>query len=578
MRSCISKRIFHGFCAFVLVICCLSTAYAQEEEKNYSISLTKTAKAQEGKDIHEVGDKKVLAQEYTVQEGDHLWQLLRKRGLLQNRNLDELLSILKKMNKSLHDLDMIHPGEKIIIPLKIAPVAGAPAEEKTVPLTDLKDINFQNYTIKQDDYLIRVVKGIYNIPPDDLYNDYLKLVRQMNPSIKDLNIIYPGQTIRLPIYSPEVVRVPIKVTTSTESRDKDQGKTVSREPNPVGHDLAEIFVEMGEEWIQSGEHFIPLKTGGQVNLKASSFPIINRKKGHRVIVDLDSKLPPKIAGLIESSWNDYRVVPLTRDDDLRASLDKIFKKCDYPRVSKSGEPLKMGKDIPLSITGDWVIKMPETGSDNNFSSVVINLRDTDTPDTPRIIKDYLAGVGVKIIDYPPGGDDSFAGAARVEPLKAGEDPSSLIKTILSLSGKSFSRNAEISVYQAEKADLQLLIRADFSLKIDGENAVIDLSGLAPEIISLLKEQHFQTLSLATEKEPLNLVARTCEFLGIQFRRGPHHFKAVNRDDSKNIRLSLPGIIFPDSNGASILATPLDLPDEINAFLSHKGYKILFVSS
>ena len=352
---------------------------------------------------------------------------------------------------------------------------------------------------------------------------------------------------------------------------------MSREPNPVGHDLAEIFVEMGEEWIQSGEHFIPLKTGGQVNLKASSFPIINRKKGHRVIVDLDSKLPPKIAELIESSWNDYRVVPLTRDDDLRASLDKIFKKCDYPKVSKSGEPLKMGKDIPLRITGDWVIKMPETGSDNNFSSIVINLRDTDTPDTPRIIKDYLAGVGVKIIDYPPGGDDSFAEAAWVAPLKAGEDPSSLIKTVLSLSGKSFSRNAKISVYQAEKADLQLLIRADFSLKIDGENAVIDLSGLAPEIISLLKEQHFQTLSLATEKEPLNLVARTCEFLGIQFRRGPHHFKAVNRDDSKNIRLTLPGIIFPDSNGASVLATPLDLPDEINAFLSHKGYKILVVS-
>ena len=575
MISCIFKRIFHGFCAFGLILFFLNPLQAQEEETNYSISLTKTAETQEGKDIHEVDDKKVLAQEYTVQDGDHVWQLLRERGLLQKQNLAELLSMLKKMNKSLDNLDLIHPGEKIIIPLKIVPIDGVPTEGKTVQLADLKDINFQNYTVKQDDYLVKIVRGMYSVPEDNLYSDYLDLVRQLNPSINDLDTIHPGQTIRLPIYSPEVVRVPIKTATATKSTDKD--KRVSLKPNPVALALAEILVEIGEEWIQSGEHFIPLKSGGQINLKASSFPIINMRKGHRVIVDLDNKLPSKMARLIESSWNNYRVVHLTKDDALHSSLDKIIKACGFPKVYKIGEPLELGNDIHLKITGDWIIKLAKTDSDNEFNLVVINLKDTNSSDTPGTIKDYLAGFGVKIIDYPPGDDVFSAGTDEVETLKAGEDPLSLIKTVLNLAGKSFSENAVIPVYQTQKDDLKLIIKADFSLKIKGRDAVIDLTGLAPEVISLLEERDYLTLSLATEKEPVNMVARACEFLGIQFQRGPQHFKAIARDDSKNITLTLPGVIFSDSNGKSILATPLCLPDEINAFLTQKGYKILFVS-
>jgi hypothetical protein len=47
-----------------------------------------------------------------------------------------------------------------------------------------------------------------------------------------------------------------------------------------------------------------------------------------------------------------------------------------------------------------------------------------------------------------------------------------------------------------------------------------------------------------------------------------------RDDSSNIRLTLPGIVFPDSDGKPILATTLSPPDKISAFLSHRGYRIL----
>jgi LysM repeat protein len=116
----ILRHFLLGFCTCLLVFSFSKAAEAREGEKTYSISLIKTAEIEE--DIYEIDDKRVLAQEYTVQKGDYVWKILRKKALLERRNLSELFSMLKKLNKSLRNLDLIYPGEKIIIPLKITPL------------------------------------------------------------------------------------------------------------------------------------------------------------------------------------------------------------------------------------------------------------------------------------------------------------------------------------------------------------------------------------------------------------------------------------------------------------------------
>jgi len=578
MTTCIFKGILNCLCAFLVVLFCMGPSQAKEEEKEtYSISLVKTAGIE--KDIREVDDKKVLTQEYVVEEGDWVWKILRERGLLKGRNLSELLSVLKKMNRSLHNLDLLQPGEKIIIPLKIVPLAGpsvlagSQPEIKT-PVADLKDLDLENYMVKPGDSLIRVVKGRYKIPQKNLYSEYLKVVKRLNPSIQDLNTIHPGQKIRLPIYSPEIVRKPIEP--AGPPRPEKRGKQTRI--NPMAGELCEIFLEMGEEWAQAGQHFIPLKSGGLIDLKAKSFPIINLQTGLKVIVDLSNSLPERMARLIESSRGNYRVVHLLEKDDLRSSLDKIITVCSYPKVFRMGEALELGGDIHHRITGDWIITPHKTGSNQRPGFIVINLIDTHTPAIPGMIKDYVKELGVRVIDYPPGDDDTLDLMDRVDPLEEGSDPSSLVRTVLNLTSHSFSTQVEIPVYQGQEADFKLIIKADFLLKIKGRDAVIDLTGLAPEIISLLKEQQFFILALAAEKEPLAVVARTLKFLDVQFEPGPHSFMAATRDDSRNIRLTLPGIVFADPHGKAVLVTPLSLPDEIAALLTQRGYKILALSS
>ncbi len=582
MKSTIFTFIHSAFFGLLLVFFCPGASLAQEEEKTYDISLEKTAEIE--KDMHKVDDRKVLTETLTIQKGEWVWKILREKGLLKDRNLPELLSVLKKLNKSFQNLDLVHPGEKIIIPLKIAPIAGglAPAPsspEKVVPVAALKDLNLENYSVKPGDSLSMLAKGRYDIPPKDMYKEYLELVKKLNPSIKDPNLIYPGQIIKLPIYSPEIVRKPIvpKVSEKLEVKGQDKAVSKSRKPSPVGHDLAMIFTEIGEEWVQTGRHFIPLKSGGQIDLEAKSFPIINLRNGLRVILDLNNKVPERMEKLIGSSWGNYRVAHIAEDEDLRSALDKIIRICDYPKVFKRGETLGLKGDIGLQIAGDWIIRLSQAGSDSEAKFVVVNLTAKPAFQNSGIIKDYLKGLGVKVIDYPPGQGDIKEAANEAETLSDGGNPSALIKSLLDLSGRTFSTGVKIPVYQSQKADFKLIVTADFFLKVKGSDAIIALTDLGPEVTSFLREHRFSVLSLAGEKNSLTIVSKMLEFIGVPFDPGPHDFTAAKRDDSKNIRLSLPGTVFSDKDGNPVLATPLSLPREIAVFLSQRGYRILVLS-
>ena len=194
-----------------------------------------------------------------------------------------------------------------------------------------------------------------------------------------------------------------------------------------------------------------------------------------------------------------------------------------------------------------------------------------------MIKEYLNSLGVKVIDYPQGDYKGTEVVENAATLNGGGEPASLIRALLDLTGRSYSTEVEIPVYQKQKADFKLIIKADFFLKIKGRDAIIDLIGLAPEMISLLEDHKFSVLSMANEKDPLAMVSMTLEFLDIESQNGPHSFMAGNRDDSRNVKLTLPGVVFTDSRGNPVLATPLILPEEIAAFLSKRAYRILPLS-
>jgi hypothetical protein len=570
------KEVFL-ICIVLLFAWTLAPALAEEGEKTYAISLTKTAGLEQGK-IQKVQDKKVLVTPYVVGKGEHLWQILRKKRLLKMGKIGEVLSVLRELNPALGNLDLIHPGQQVLIPLRIVPVAGAgrsrPVIEEKINVADLKNLKIENYTVQQGDALTRVVEGRYGIPSRKLYGEYLSLVKKLNPNIRDINMILPGQRIKLPIYSPELVRKPIIPERFQEEKQKPPKEKISL----LANELAQVFSELGMDWMRTGQHFIPLSTGGHINLRAESFPLLNAPTGNRIIVDLYNDLPSMVSDLIQSSWDTYRIVHVTRKDDLRSVLTGIFGACGFKDSEGTNHPLQFGGDIRLRITGDWILPMPAGASEKGPTTAVLTLREPYMPAVPWMIQDYLEELGIKVVDYPAG--ESFPGEGDSKPhlIKAPDDPVSRTEMILKRLGQKFTRSLDIPVYQSETADVKLLIKADFYLKAKGANSVIDFSGLGKKMVLFLKEHGFRVLLLHGLNDPLETLSGTLSFLGVPFEQGPHSFLACKRDQTRNIQLTLQGVSFKDAKARSILATNGILPDDVVAFLWQNGYEVLGLHS
>ena len=552
-----------------------------EEKDTLSISLVQEAT------VKKIQGREVICERYKVKKGDYIWRLLRQRRLLQRPDLAELLSLLKGMNRSLTNLDLIHPGQTILIPLNIIPVRGYGEgeeffKESIMGISTLKGMNFEDYVVRPGDCLTLVAHSRYKVPVGYLYKEYLELVRRLNPALRDPDLIYPNQVIRLPIYSRKLVRMPVKpkeVKTALEKTKATPVGDTSEAPSLRGK-LRDIFTQMGEEWIDTGEQFIPLKSGAQINLKASSFPSLNLNSGRRLIVDIRDELPADICQLIESDWEEYRIVHLAPSDTLTTAMDKILAASNYYKVLKSGEQFKVGGDIGISVAGDWVI-IPyrgERGSGDRITA--ISFIDDPSQKTPGTVRGYLEKLGIKVIDYPDfstraDGKEGVSIQQKIGIEKDADFP--LPAVLLKLAGQPFSRHVKIPVYQAESAKFNLIIQADLFFNRKGKDCIVDVTGLSPAILSLLRKHQFLVLSLAGEKDVNRMTELILDFLGVAFDSKPHELLAAARDETRTITLTFPGISFHDKEGKEILATGTRMPVEIVSFLNQKGYSLLELS-
>jgi len=571
--------IFFVISLLMALLLPLEQALSAEGEDTYSISLAQTAEIDQEKnrEVREIDkNRKALIETYTVKKGDHLWHLFRKRGILEKKNLYELIDVLKRLNPSLQNLDLIYPGQRIVIPLTLTPVGGLPIlapkpSVVTIPVEALKDIDLENYMVKSGDSLIKVVKERFGVSEEEISGQYLGMLRKANPSIENLNRIYPGQLVKLPVFSAQMVRAPIQRKRTPTPQEQER---LPIKGSVVAQQLTEIFSLIGEEWATTGEHYIPLKSGGQVNLKADSFPVLNVSNGNRVIVDLYRDLPEKMAQAITSSWDNYKIVQLKKEDDLRQALDRVLAACGYYRIYKQGEPLDLVGDIRIRMTADWIIQPLPSQGEGIGRMILLTLTDSRTAGMSPEIKSFLETLHLKVIEYPSSEPPKPVVLEGVDVLEASQKGPELIEMVLNLTGRSFSKNVEIPVYQGQKTQFSLVVKADFFLYVDGRESIIDHSGLGEETISLLRDQGMQVLSIHSEKDPYLTVSRILEFVGVKFDSNPHPFMASSRGESRNVKMTIPGIVFQDNHGQNIFASHLRLPDEIVGFLYKKGYKIL----
>ncbi|MGB7630600.1 MAG: LysM peptidoglycan-binding domain-containing protein, partial [Candidatus Deferrimicrobium sp.] len=153
-----------------------------------------TAAAQEGEDLPRIflekkvysdtaGGKQSFFETYTVEKGDTLWKILERNEPLTPDRYAELLKEFRRANPKVVDPSRLVPGQKILVP------SGGKPEAKD-------DGRMVGYTVKRGDSLSEILssRGV----PRRQWQKHFDAIREINPSVTDVDRILAGKTLRLP--------------------------------------------------------------------------------------------------------------------------------------------------------------------------------------------------------------------------------------------------------------------------------------------------------------------------------------------------------------------------------------------
>ena len=129
------------------------------------------------------GGKQSFFETHTVEKGDTLWKILERNEALTPDRYTELLKEFRRANPKVADPSRLTPGQQLLVPSGVEPKVKD--DGRTVA-----------YTVKRGDSLSKILSS--RRVPRRRWKDHLDAIRELNPSVTDVNRIVAGKTLRLP--------------------------------------------------------------------------------------------------------------------------------------------------------------------------------------------------------------------------------------------------------------------------------------------------------------------------------------------------------------------------------------------
>jgi hypothetical protein len=176
---------------------CFGDIFSQEVSDTKTIAFTKNVVVKR----YKMGE--VQAEPYTVKRGDSLWVILVNNYGIRNRQFYFFCRITKSLNPKLRNAHEIVPGQVLLIPFKYVPHFEIEKEGFRSVLLDVlssrsPEMSTEEYTFSKGEHLAQVLRDMYHVPDDLIFNKYLDVVKQLNPDMDDFDLVKPEQKIILP--------------------------------------------------------------------------------------------------------------------------------------------------------------------------------------------------------------------------------------------------------------------------------------------------------------------------------------------------------------------------------------------
>ena len=535
----------------------------------------------------------ILCAPYTVKKNDWILKIFRLRGEISQQDFPEFLKIFKRINPKIHNIDLIRPGKSILIPLKKIRTGTLPGQSSGVVTIPFVNINkapervmasSKKYIVQRGDCISKLIAPIFGAYGTESYQEGVKLLRIVNPRIKDINLIYKGQTIYLPdpsIKNEDWCRLILKKSESIIKADySETAKTVkdavkADDFNP----LKKVASILNAKLLDNGSYNIPIKDKEKdFSIDLSTYPIIELSDGTKVSLSKGDNLGEDDRQAIKSLQKNLLIASIPEDASEKEILDSIL---TATGTDNKKSLIFTDNGIEVKIKCKWIVDRFSIESSRQCRVCIIIIENLSDK-TPDSITRYLAQHDIiieEIFNKPetalPKKENIYV-KNRTPPEVIYIDALNhrkLVESIALVMEYNFTQNVGITFPYAE---IQVEAVSNILLTKEEIPLFIDFGDFFGNAIPAIKNEGMNIIQI-NKKDGFNLIInKLFKAVDVTYKEKPV-FYIAKKNNNFNISILVPGFFVSATETKNIFITSAPLNDELIRFLKNRNIHILINS-
>ena len=545
----------------------------------------------------------ILCDPYVVQKDDWVFKLFRQKGEISNTDFPEFLRIFKRLNPHIHDMDMIRPGQHILIPLKKVDQNELSEQSSgvvTIPyltnatLPDNATKDSTDYRVKKGDCVSILISQKYGSYGSPAYQEGEKLFRLMNPQIENLNLIYAGQMIRLPDpknqnQPPSQPPIDTAAIQQTPERDRLESSVafdekiplssgVNNGKEPSDSPLSKVASILDAKLFNKGYYYLPRPGQKDFKVDLSQTPFIKLEDGKRVLFTSGDENRNADIMMLKSFWKDVVVINVAPEDSLEKVFDTVFGSLEGAAIKHRLSFSDHGVDV--DVQGRWIIEKPGKNGEA-IRHLCITVIDDLKERTPQsiiryldqnniIIKEILIGKNIK---EPKSNVSRFNIADKNLDIIDASDHEMFVKNFLIAMGYRYSPNSNISF---QYAGIQIDATSNLATKSNDNLFYIDFGTFYGDAIQSIEKSGYSIIQIKNNDSLGDIIQKLLGAMNTSFIKDPT-FLAAKRPAEHNTRLIIPGFLMDHADMSMVLLTFAPLHHQVIRFLTDNDIRIIRIN-
>ncbi|MBU0993667.1 MAG: LysM peptidoglycan-binding domain-containing protein [Proteobacteria bacterium] len=543
--------------------------------------------------------QEILCEPYIVAPNDYVIKLFKQKGEISHQDFPEFLNLFQQINPNIINVNKIHTGQQILIPLKkIAPNSFPDQETGIVDIpfitiTSIPDIlkrHAQSHNVKRNDVISRLISKHYGPYGSKSYKEGIEIFKTLNPHISDLNKIYIGQKLILPDAS---LRNELYYTALFDSSgrlkqdgaiDMDEYKEEKAEDVSPDIEKDETPYKLAATALSAtikdnGIYFFPTQSGKDIQIDLSKFPLIEKPDGEKILF-VSSDLTAEQKSALNNAWPNLTLTPASENESLEHILNSLVTPGKNEKLKNAISFADLAAAV--SIKTKWIFETENKDKNETYKNCVFIIGDSSEK-TPELLCQYLKEKQIVIKDIV----QSIGGQAKYPKYFQKGIISGNYTSISSLDKKSFINDLVIALdfYYAPNISISfpysgIQIKAFASLIStgDGQELLVDFENIYGDAFDAIKSSGFSIISIKKMETPDIIIEKILKSLNISYQVS-QVFKGAERTVDENIFIQIEGSYYIEHNKSRkylLLLNPI--PEKIMQFIQNLGIDIISIQA